>query len=452
MMKDTKWLIFSCILLLSAVAGATALAGLFQDGSSSASAVSGGTGASEPVRLVWLHHFGEDGSRKWIDSGIRKFQEKHPDVTVTVVPLDGSDYMSMLRMRVATDEMPDLYMVDNIPGARDLIDSGYAADLTGQPFLDRLQPEFLNGAKTEDGRVWALPIDANGLGVTYNKDAFAKAGIRSVPETWSEFLEVCRRLEAHGITPIAAGYKENWTLFWDLATDFIPSTLLANPSLIDDLSSGITTFEQNKAAFSGPLERLAERYRYVNSNPFETSWDEARSMVADGSAAMIIGGTWSVDGVRSKQPDANIGLFPLPTSEVSGTAKFAMKATGGIVVNPLSSHADIAMELLKLYAEPKMGLSLQSNKKGISVIKNINSNLDPALAELDELYIKSGRTADWSGVMPDFIDPELGRAYSTAIADYLLDLEHDLDAAIRGLDEVFDQIRPRAATSGGGEE
>ena len=449
-MKEMKWLVFSCAMLLAAAVGAMMLAGVFKDDGGTAARSNEGGGGAGPVRLVWLHHFGEDGSREWIDSGIRKFQEKHPDVTVTVVPLDGGDYMSMLRMKVATDEMPDLYMVDNIPGARDLIDSGYAADLTGRSFLKRLQPEYLNGAKTEDGRVWALPIDANGLGVTYNKDAFAEAGIASVPETWSEFLDVCRRLKARGITPIAAGYKENWTLFWDLSADFIPSSLLANPTLIDDLGSGATTFERSRAAFSGPFERLAERFRYVNADPFETSWDEARSMVADGRAAMVIGGTWSVDGVRSKRPDANIGLFPLPTSDVPDTAKFAIKATGGIMVNPLSPHADIAMELLELYAEPEMGLSLQANKKGISVIKNINTNLDPALAELDKTYIKSGRTVDWSGVMPDFIDPELGRAYSAAIADYLLDPDHDLDAAIRGLDEVFDQIRPQAAPGEGG--
>jgi ABC-type glycerol-3-phosphate transport system substrate-binding protein len=400
--------------------------------------------------LVWLHHFGEDGSRKWIESGIRKFQEKHPDVTVTVVPLDGGDYMSMLRMRVATDEMPDLYMVDNIPGARDLIDSGYAVDLTGRSFLDNLQPEYLNGVKTEDGRVWALPIDANGLGVTYNKEAFAVAGIASVPETWSEFLDVCRRLEARGVTPIAAGYKESWTLFWDLSADFIPSSLLSNPRLIDDLSTGATTFEENRDSFSGPLERLAERYRYVNDNPFETSWDEARTMVAEGRAAMIIGGTWSVDGVRSKRPDANIGFFPLPVTETPGASKFAMKATGGIVVNPLSRHAGIAMELLEMYAEPELGLSLQSNKKGISVIKGINGNLDPALAELNENYIRTGRTVDWSGLLPDFISPELGHAYSAAVADFLLDPDHDLEAAIRGLDEAFDQIRPLTVDDAGG--
>ncbi|RIX53201.1 extracellular solute-binding protein [Paenibacillus nanensis] len=444
----TRWLLISCFLLLTAAASAMALAGMFQDSSELSATGNGAADAPEPVRLVWLHHFGEDGSRKWIDSGIRKFQEKYPGVTVTVVPLNGGDYMSMLRMRVATDEMPDLYMIDNIQGARDLIDSGYAADLTGKPFLERLKPEYLNGAKTEDGRIWALPIDANGLGVTYNKDVFARAGITTVPETWSEFLDVCRKLKMRGVTPIAAGYKENWTLFWDLAADLIPSALVANPRLIDDLSTGAATFEQSKAVFEGPFTRLAERYRYVNADPFETSWDEARSMVAEGRAAMMIGGTWSVDGVRSKREDANIGLFPFPASEVPGAAKFAMKSTGGIVVNPHSRHADLAMELLELYAEPELGLSLQLNKKGISVIKEVNGNLDPALAELNEAYMKTGRTVDWSGILPDFTDPELGRAYSAAVADYLLDPDHDLDAALRGLDEAFGQIRPAAVPNG----
>ncbi|TLS53841.1 carbohydrate ABC transporter substrate-binding protein [Paenibacillus antri] len=449
-MKETKWIVCTCILLLVTVAGAMTLAGMFRE-ANHPSMLGSGEGGTEPIRLVWLHHFGEDGSRKWIDSGIRKFQETHPGVTVTALPLDGGEYMSMLRMKVATDEMPDLYMLDNIHGGRDLIESGYATDLTGRPFLDRLEPEYLYGSKTEDGRVWTLPIDANGLGVTYNKDAFTRAGIVDIPKTWSEFLDVCRRLEAQGIMPIAAGYKESWTLFWDLGADFIPSSLVANPALIEDLSAGATTFEQSKAAFAGPIERLGERFRYVNANPFETSWDEALAMVADGRAAMIIGGTWSVDGVRSKRADAEIGLFPLPVSDVPGSAKFAMKATGGIVVNPLSRHADLAMELLELFAQPEMGRSLQENKKGISVVKDIGGNLDPALLELHNQYIKPGRTVDWSGVLPDFISPELSRAFHAGIADYLLDPDHDVDAAIRGLDEAFDGIRkPQGNSVGGG--
>ena len=40
-------------------------------------------------------------------------------------------------------------------------------------------------------------------GIFYNKDAFAEAGIETVPATWAEFLDVCAKLQAAGIAPLA---------------------------------------------------------------------------------------------------------------------------------------------------------------------------------------------------------------------------------------------------------
>ena len=40
-------------------------------------------------------------------------------------------------------------------------------------------------------------------GIFYNKDAFAEAGIETVPTTWAEFLDVCEALKAAGIAPLA---------------------------------------------------------------------------------------------------------------------------------------------------------------------------------------------------------------------------------------------------------
>ena len=40
-------------------------------------------------------------------------------------------------------------------------------------------------------------------GIFYNKDAFAEAGIESVPTTWDEFVAVCEQLKNAGIAPLA---------------------------------------------------------------------------------------------------------------------------------------------------------------------------------------------------------------------------------------------------------
>lgn len=446
-MKGARWYVYGGLLLIAMAIATVQLAGMLREAGEGAAI--GDSGSDGQIQLLWLHHFDEAGSQAWIESGIRQFQERHPNVTVTAMPLDGGDYMSLLRLRIASGEMPDLYMLDHLFGAEDIVEAGFAAELTGRASLEQVAPRYLKGSSTEDGRVWMLPIDANGLGVTYNKEVFAQADIDRLPATWEEFLAVCDRLEQAGVTPIAAGYKDNWTLFWDLATDMVPSTLLDDPLLIEKLSNGTSTFEANAKSLSQPLRRLAERFAYVNAYPFDTSWDEARTMVAEGKAAMIIGGTWSVDGVRSINPDASLGLFPLPYSDDPNDARFPMKATGGIVVNPLSPHAELALELLDWFARPEMGDSLQQNKRSVSVLKGVEQGFDPAIAELNRKYIETGRNVDWSGVHTGFTNQQLARAFSVAVADYLIDPGRDVNALLRGLDEVVVQSGQR---EGGGSQ
>ena len=63
-----------------------------------------------------------------------------------------------------------------------------------------------------DGSVSALAafVDANVF--FYRKDLFEKAGIKSEPKTWDEFLDACKKLKASGVAPIAVAARDSWTL------------------------------------------------------------------------------------------------------------------------------------------------------------------------------------------------------------------------------------------------
>lgn len=54
-------------------------------------------------------------------------------------------------------------------------------------------------------------------GIFYNKDAFAEAGIETVPTTWAEFLDVCAKLKEAGIAPLALdGAYANFNYYFHL--------------------------------------------------------------------------------------------------------------------------------------------------------------------------------------------------------------------------------------------
>ena len=62
-----------------------------------------------------------------------------------------------------------------------------------------------------EGRTPALPYSVMAASVIYNRAIFEEQGLE-VPRTWSELLAVCDALEAAGITPFYATFKDDWTV------------------------------------------------------------------------------------------------------------------------------------------------------------------------------------------------------------------------------------------------
>ncbi len=395
------------------------------------------------AKLTMYHHFLEEGARKWLEIGTSRFMQQHPGVNIEVKAEDGNTYVNTLHNLVAVERMPDIYMTDSIRMLEEFIDAGYAMDLTGHQLLYDLPQDLLRGVEDEQGRVWAMPLDRNGVGVFYNREAFAFAGIADIPRTWPEFLDACRKLQQIGIQPIAAGYKDVWTLNLDMQPDIIASGI-GHPDWLEEIEAGKSTFADNAGGLKKVLLRLAERFPYTGNSPFETGWDEALEMLASGDAAMIINGTWTVDGVRSYKPDADIGMFAFPGTDDPLDAKFALKTTGGFVVNPKSAHAELAIQLVQYFSTPEMARVFQDNKKAISVLADTPIDFDPAYAELDRDYIRTGKTIDYSMFYPEFVNVEIITAYRSEIINFLYDPAHDVDRCIAALDEAFDRIRPRA--------
>lgn len=391
--------------------------------------------------LTWIHHFDEEGARKWLEAGTQLFTQRHPSYTFTLTGVDGGNYMSLLRTRAVSNNMPDMYMIDNLESAQDLIRTGYALDLTNQSFLAQIDERFLNGVRTANGHIWALPIDVNGAGVIYSKEAFAKAGILSPPSTWEQFLAACKALQNVGIIPIAAGYKDSWTVVWDIAADLLANQHAENRNWIAEIEAGRTSFSEDQIHFKDILTRFGERLSYVNIKPFETDWNQAQLLLAEGKAGMIINGTWTVDGVKSKNPASNLGLFAFPYSNDPHDAKFGLKSTGGIVINSHSPNKEAALQTLALFASKEMGTIFQTNKKALSVIKGLPSDFDPTYVELDETYIQTGRTYDWSSLPTDFVNQDLQKVFVNALTRFILDRNHNVEQCIQELDQGFDRIR-----------
>ena len=83
-------------------------------------------------------------------------------------------------------------------------------------WADIFQPGVIATGTAPDGEMYVLPTGVVGTAIYYNKEIFARAGV-DVPATWTEFMEVQRKIQAIGRIPFAfhmagAKYATNWSL------------------------------------------------------------------------------------------------------------------------------------------------------------------------------------------------------------------------------------------------
>jgi len=75
------------------------------------------------------------------------------------------------------------------------------------------------------------------------------------------------------------------------------------------------------------------------------------------------------------------------------------------------------------------------------VIKGLPNDFDPTYVELDETYIQTGKTYDWSSLLTDFVNQDLQKVFVNALTKFVIDRSHNVDTCIQELDQAFDRIR-----------
>jgi sn-glycerol 3-phosphate transport system substrate-binding protein len=79
---------------------------------------------------------------------------------------------------------------------------------SGEPFDKSIYlPAVISYYQTSNGDLLSMPFNSSTPVLWYNKDAFKKAGVASVPKTWDEVAEASRKV-------LAAGYECGFSFGW----------------------------------------------------------------------------------------------------------------------------------------------------------------------------------------------------------------------------------------------
>ncbi|WP_214323054.1 ABC transporter substrate-binding protein [Nonomuraea sediminis] len=252
------------------------------------------------------------------DASIANAEKQAPGVTVKKLVAPSTNRDAYAKQLQASGQFPDL-LASITPST--FVQAGLLKPYD-QSWVDAnfLLPQ----GNAYKGKVYIPPTNSQIIPmVFYNKTLFAKAGISAPPKTWADFLDVCGKLKAAGITPIELGGGDPFAASMPLVGILSADVLGKDPNWLQERYAGKVRFtDANVQAAVGKYRTLA-KHGYFEDGALGVKYADSITNFTSGKAAMYMMGSWFL-GAVPKDHAADFGSFMTPTDDGSLVVPFAV--------------------------------------------------------------------------------------------------------------------------------
>ncbi len=409
------------VIVAVAVATAVAIAACSSSSSSTSSTSSSTSSSSAKVTLTWWNNGNTQPLLGVWQSVAAAFHATHPNVTITVVPIQSDLFTTKMPIALKSDNPPDIFQQWGGGQEATQYTSGKLANLSSlaSSWISELGPAAagwqVNGAQ------YGIPYDQHVVGFWYRTDLFAKAGITSPPTTITQLESDDAKLKAAGFTPIALGGGSRWpdAFFWEYF-----AVRLCSQSV---LQSSIKAVNMTAPCFTQATKDLTA---FMGTNPFQGGFNATQAqtgagssagLLANGKAAMELQGDWETSVVPALTSNTGIlndlGWFPFPqvpggagnpTAVLSGGDGFSC-TTGASepACDEFLQYIDSTSVQEELVSKANVGLPANSAAEAVLT--------DPALQAAAKAHAGAAYDAEYFDIA---FPTTAGQALDNALADF----------------------------------
>lgn len=274
-----------------------------------------------PIKLeVWGLFDDSDVYNEIFDA----YQKNNPNVLgITYKKFVPDTYQKELVEALASGQGPDVFLIHNtwLPAFADKIVPAPANVLTEQKF----RREFVDVAAMDfidTGRIYAVPLSVDTLGLYYNRDLFNQAGITAPPKNWNEFVDATKRMtRINSVGQIVQSGAAMGTAYnINRSTDILNLLMLqGNTPMLDDRQSRamFDQFVQNDNTTSFPGENALNFYtQFAKANSSFYSWNGnmhySIDAFSENNLGMMLNYSWQIPVIQSKSPKLNFAVAQVP--------------------------------------------------------------------------------------------------------------------------------------------
>jgi raffinose/stachyose/melibiose transport system substrate-binding protein len=409
-------------IVATAVAAALAIAACSSSSSSSSgTSTNSSSSSSAKVTLTWWNNGNTQPLLGVWQSVVTAFQAAHPNVTISMNPIQSDLFTTKMPIALKSDSPPDIFQQWGGGQEATQFTSGKLANLSSltSSWISELGPAAAGWQV--NGQQYGIPYDQHVVGFWYRKDLFTKAGITSPPTTIAQLESDDARLKAAGITPISLGGGSRWpdAFYWEY--------FAVRECSESVLQSSIKAINMSAPCFSQATKDLTS---FMATNPFQGGFNATQAqtgagssagLLANGKAAMELQGDWETSVVPALTSNKNIiselGWFPFPQVPGGQGAPTAVLSGGdGFSCTTGASEPACAEFLQYIDSTPVQEELVQKANVGLPA----NSAAEAVLTNAAlQAAAKAHATAAYDAEYFDIAFPtNQGQALDTALADF----------------------------------
>lgn len=341
------------------------------------------TGGPETVRF----HLSKPEAIPYFRALVEEYNASQDEVRVVL------DTSSNLQAGFLRGSPPDLGLLNyNMEIAR-FVERGALSDLSDTEAAQRIRPdlqELVDQYATYPGRTSVLPYSVMAASVIYNTEIFAEHDL-DVPQTWDELIAVCEALDAAGVTPFYATFRDPWTIGqgW---FDYAVGGSLDTVEFYDELAAlGTDVGPDSPVSFEktmlSPIEQmLFLTENYVNDDAEGKGYGDGNTAFAQGQAAMYLQGPWALGEIALTNPDLELGTFPLPMTDDPEDLRVRVNLDLAAWIPEASANQDGARAFLEHLFQQDVMDEYNAAQLGFGTTVDAAPVTDPRILGMREFY------------------------------------------------------------------
>ena len=329
-----------------------------------------------------------------IEAEFALFRQYYPNVKLKYEKIDDYNNNIGKALRLG-EEAPDIFFtypsmvgqerfVRVFDAVEDLSDPALGLDLSG------IRSHLL--LRSEDGKVFMVPIFCETYGMLVNEDIFEKENLQ-IPGTYEQLLQACEALKSAGYSSPMLGFNGNSSnhfLLYPLFFPYFLAQIRENETAIAELNSLTPSAgEYMRGALELAADFMGRGYMDLEEcNLLAKDYDPVILRFFEGDVPMMLakGGTVSGTEKRESRSEAfqahpfRYSFHPVPSTDEGGY--FMDMVSMGFSVNRYSEKVDMANEFIRFLVSTNALNRMAQAKRMVTPCKDTS---------LDKIYAAFGQ-------------------------------------------------------------